>query len=225
MLNTTQNTRELGGYQTVYGVPTRERTVIRSDVQNYPDEEDCLFLKSNGITTIIDMRGTNDVLKKPSGFCGREGFTYYNFPIDEGSGIPASVDEVPKSYMRIASAKSVSDVFLCVANADSGVMINCTAGKDRTGVVSAILLLHAGVSDRDITENYVLTKEYGKERLELIHKNFPEIDMRIVTPCEMYMEEFLRLFRDEYGNTEAYFRKIGLCDEDILKLRRKLLGK
>ena len=165
MLNTTQNTRELGGYQTVYGVPTREMTVIRSDVQNYPDEEDCLFLKSNGITTIIDMRGAKDVLKKPSGFCGREGFTYYNFPIDEGSGIPASVDEVPESYMRIASAKSISDVFLCIANADSGVMINCTAGKDRTGVVSAILLLHAGVSDRDITENYVLTKKYGKERL------------------------------------------------------------
>ena len=61
--------------------------------------------------------------------------------------------------------------------------------------------------------------------MELIHKNFPEIDMRIVTPCEMYMEEFLRLFRDEYGNTEAYFNKIGLCDEVILKLRRKLLGK
>ena len=64
MLNTTQNTRELGGYQTVYGVPTREMTAISSDVQNYPDEEDCLFLKSNGITTIIDMRGTKDVLKK-----------------------------------------------------------------------------------------------------------------------------------------------------------------
>ena len=118
MLNTTQNTRELGGYQTVYGVPTREMTVIRSDVQCCPDEEDCLFLKTNGITTIIDMRGAKDVLKKPSGFCGREGFTYYNFPIDEGSGIPASVDEVPKSYMRIASAKSVSDVFVCIANAD-----------------------------------------------------------------------------------------------------------
>lgn len=57
MLNTTQNTRKLGGYQTVYGVPTRERTVIRSDVQCCPDEEDCLFLKSNGITTIIDMNG------------------------------------------------------------------------------------------------------------------------------------------------------------------------
>ena len=72
MLNTTQNTRELGGYQTVYGVPTREMTVIRSDVQCYPDEEDCLFLKSNGITTIIDMRGAKDVLKKPAVFAAEK---------------------------------------------------------------------------------------------------------------------------------------------------------
>lgn len=82
-------------------------------------------------------------------------------------------------------------------------MFNCTAGKDRTGVVSAILLLHAGVSDMDIIDNYVLTKEYGRERLELVHKNFPEVDMNIVTPCEIFMKEFLRLFREEYADTSS----------------------
>ena len=101
-------------------------------------------------------------------------------------------------------------------------MFNCTAGKDRTGVVSAILLLHVGVCDEDIVENYVLTKEYGKGRLELIHKNFPDLDMNIVTPCKMFMEQFLRLFRAEYGNTDKYFRVIGLNDEEIKALRNKL---
>ena len=101
-------------------------------------------------------------------------------------------------------------------------MFNCTAGKDRTGVVSAILLLHVGVCEEDIVENYVLTKEYGKGRLELIHKNFPELDMNIVTPCKMFMEQFLRLFRAEYGNTDKYFRMIGLNDEEIKALRNKL---
>ena len=101
-------------------------------------------------------------------------------------------------------------------------MFNCTAGKDRTGVVAAILLLHAGVCDEDIMENYVLTKEYGKGRLELVHKNFPELDMNIVTPCKMFMEEFLRLFRAEYDDTDTYFRMIGLNDEEIKALRDKL---
>lgn len=131
--------------------------------------------------------------------------------------------EVSQSYMAIASAKAISQVFRCIAAAKTGVMFNCTAGKDRTGVVAAILLLHAGVCDKDIVDNYMLTKEYGKERLELVHKNFPEIDMNIVIPCEMFMEEFLNLFRKMYGDTDKYFRKIGLCDEEIYKIKCKLV--
>lgn len=73
-----------------------------------------------------------------------------------------------------------------------------------------------------IIENYVLTKEYGKGRLELVHKNFPELDMNIVTPCKMFMEEFLRLFRAVFRDTYTYFRMIGLNDEEIKALRDKL---
>lgn len=92
-------------------------------------------------------------------------------------------------------------VFRSIAKAKTGVMFNCTAGKDRTGVVSAVLLLHAGVDKNDIIQDYVLTREYGKERLALIHQNFPEIDMNIVTPCETFMAEFLQLFIGRYGDT------------------------
>lgn len=222
LLKTTQNTRDLGGYRTKAGTLTKEQVVLRSDIQNYPSEEDYSYLKKHGITTIIDMRGAKDVARKPSGFAEKEGFEYYNFQIDEGSGVPESVEAVPKSYMDIASAKALPEVFRCIANAKSGVMFNCTAGKDRTGVVSAILLLHAGVSDKDIIENYVLTKEYGRERLELIHKNFPEVNMNIVTPCEKFMEEFLRLFREKYADTSTYFRKLGLNEDEIKSLRDKL---
>lgn len=222
LLKTTQNTRDLGGYRKKNGTFTNEKVLLRSDVQNYPCEEDYDYLKKHGIITIIDMRGAKDVARKPSGFEGKEDFEYYNFQIDEGSGVPESMAAVPKSYMDIASAKAMPDVFRCIANAGAGVMFNCTAGKDRTGVVSAILLLHAGVYDKDIIDNYVLTKEYGKERLELVHKNFPEVDMNIVTPCEMFMKEFLRLFREKYADTNTYFREIGLKENEIKALQDKL---
>ncbi|MBE5940721.1 MAG: tyrosine-protein phosphatase [Lachnospiraceae bacterium] len=222
LLKTTQNTRDLGGYRTKKGTQTKKEVILRSDVQNYPCEEDYDYLKNRGITTIIDMRGAKDVERKPSGFAGNEGFAYYNFQIDEGSGVPESMKAVPKSYLSIASANAMPDVFRCIANAKSGVMFNCTAGKDRTGVVSAILLLHAGVSDKDIIDDYVFTKEYGKERLELVHKNFPDIDMNIITPCKMFMEEFLRLFRAEYSDTHTYFRSLGLNESEIKALYDKL---
>ena len=222
LLGTTQNTRDLGGYRTREGILTKEESILRSDVQNFPGEEDFEYLRSKGITTIIDMRGQKDVDRRPSGFAGRNDFAYYNFQISEGSGVPESVDAVPKSYICIAKAQAMPDVFRCIAKAKTGVMFNCTAGKDRTGVVAAILLLHVGVSDKDIIDNYVLTREYEKERLELVHKNFPEIDMNIVTPCRMFMEQFLTLFREEYGDTDTYFRSLGLNEEEIQAIRDKL---
>ena len=225
LLKTTQNTRDLGGYRTKEGTLTIEGKLIRSDVANFPSEEDYEYLMSKGITTMIDLRGQNDVDRKPSGFAQKEGFEYFNFQIDEGSGVPESVEAVPISYMEIAKAKAMPRVFKQIANAKTGVMFNCTAGKDRTGVVSAILLLHARVSDSDIIDNYVLTKEYGKERLELVHKNFPEIDMNIVTPCEWFMKEFLRLFRDEFSDTNTYFKNLGLEETEIQAIREKLCGK
>jgi len=111
-----------------------------------------------------------NIIRKPSGFADIEGFVYYNFQIDEGSGVPESYEEVPASYMKIAEAKAMPDVFRCIANAPEGVMFNCTAGKDRTRVISAILLCHVGVSDKDIIKNYVLTKEYGKENQNEIYR-------------------------------------------------------
>lgn len=225
LLKTTQNTRELGGYVLGVGQATRRNSLWRSDVQCYPCDEDFALLKERGITTIIDLRGEKDVARKPSGFANLADFCYINCPIDEGSGVPESVEAVPGSYIAIAQAKNMQRVFQVIANAETGVMFNCTAGKDRTGVVSAILLLHAGVSDADIIENYVLTKEYGRERLALVHKNFPEIDMNIVTPREWFMEEFLRLFREKFGTVEKYFQEIGLTGEEIERIRLKLVYK
>lgn len=223
MLETTQNTRELGGYVIKDGLATKRNSLWRSDVQNYPSEADFALLKERGITTILDLRGDKDTARKPSGFENAEGFTYINCPIIEGSGVPESVEQVPVSYLAIAQAENMPKVFKTIANAKNGVMFNCTAGKDRTGVVSAILLLHAGVSDADIIENYVLTREYGRARLELVHRNFPEVDMNIVTPKEWYMEEFLRLFREKFGTAEGYFKALGLNGTEIENIRRKLV--
>lgn len=86
LFETTQNSRDLGGYRKSDGMLTREFSLIRSDVQNYPSERDIEFMKVHGIMTIIDMRGEKDTIRKPSGFVELAEFVYYNFRIDEGSG-------------------------------------------------------------------------------------------------------------------------------------------
>lgn len=223
LLETTLNTRDLGGYRSVSDGKILENfRILRSDVQNHPSEKDLDFLKEHNISTIIDMRGEKDTTRKPSGFVDQEGFSYIHIPIDEGSGIPESVDQVGASYLEIAQAKNMPHVFKAIANAEGGVMFNCTAGKDRTGVVSAVILSLCGVSREDVIRDYMITRECNRERFELIHKNFPAIDMNIVIPSERYMQEFFQKMEVQYGGVMKYLLSIGVKEEEIQKIIHKL---
>ena len=223
LLKTTLNTRDLGGYR-IQGTAkyTRMYTILRSDRQEYPSEKDIDFLREHRITTIIDMRGDKDVSRFPSGFAKIPGFHYCHIPIDEGSGIPESVEAVPHSYLDIAMAVNTPRVFQTIAAADEGVMINCTAGKDRTGVISAILLMLCNVSDEDIVYDYMLTRECSEERFDQIHKNFPEVDMNIVIPNEGNMRKFLEIFRERFWDAYHYLKIRGVTDEECRRIKKRL---
>ena len=80
-----------------------------------------------------------------------------------------------------------------------------------------------GVPDVEIIADYMYTKAYGTERFALIHKNFPEIDMRIVIPRERYMAEFLARLRGKYGEFSGYLAAIGVTSEEKNAIVAKLL--
>ena len=65
-----------------------------------------------------------------------DNFKYYNFPIKEGSQIPKTINDVSKSYMEIACSKNI---FETIANSYNGVLFQCSAGKDKTGVLTSII--------------------------------------------------------------------------------------
>ena len=223
LLKTTRNTRDLGGHPAAGGRVTVPDRIWRSDRQERPDPEDIALLRSKGITTIIDMRTEEDNLTKPSFFRSLEGFTFLNYPIIEGDTIPESVEAVPGSYMNIACSENMPRILKAIADADTGVMNNCAAGKDRTGVVTAILLMLCGVSDEEITADYMLTKECNRERFELLRKRRPDLDMNIVIPRESYIRDFMDLFRERFGSVDGYFACIGLSEETKQKLLARLL--
>ncbi|WP_242838266.1 tyrosine-protein phosphatase [Butyrivibrio proteoclasticus] len=223
LLETTLNTRDLGGYR-IDGTEnyTKYGRLIRSDVASYPSEKDIEFLKNTGITTIIDTRSVDEKEKKPHGLAKVEGFEYYDIPIPEGSGVPDSVEAVPDSYIQIAHSENISKVFKTIANAEGGVMFNCSAGKDRTGVNSALILWLCGVRKSDIVYDYMRTKKNNKERFELIHQNFPELDMNIVIPNENNMISFMKMIEESYDTVENYFSAIGISRDEQKKITAKL---
>ncbi|MCQ2498098.1 MAG: tyrosine-protein phosphatase, partial [Lachnospiraceae bacterium] len=146
-----------------------------------------------------------------------------HYPIVEGMLPPKSLEDVPESYMEIAHADCMGAVFKTIANAEKGVLFYCTAGKDRTGVVSAILLALVGVSDEDIIYDYAISREFNKLRLEAFLKEHPEVDREIVLANEKSMRGFLDRLREKHSSIERYLLDIGVTSEEILGLKNKLM--
>jgi protein tyrosine/serine phosphatase len=223
LLETTLNTRDLGGYR-IDGTEeyTKYGRLIRSDVPLNPSEKDIEFLRSTGITTIIDTRSEEEKEARPHGLAHLEGFDYYDIPILEGSGIPESVEAVPESYFKIAHASNIAEVFRTMAKAPYGVMFNCFAGKDRTGVNAALILWLCGIRKSDIVFDYMRTKENEQPRFELIREKNPDLDMNIVIPNENNMISFFELMEEKYSTADKYFEAIGINRELQKKLIEKL---
>ena len=241
LLETTLNTRDLGMYR-IEGMQTDDADtyrkdgihingkdsytktgrILRSDLPKNPSERDIAFLRDSDITTVIDLRDRAALAACPHGLAGREGFTYHSFPIEEGSGIPESVEAVPGSYLAIAESKGLTDVFRCMAESQHGILFNCSAGKDRSGVVSALLLLLCGVRQSDVVFDYMVTKQCNQARFELIRERLPELDMNIVIPQEKYMTEFMSLLFEKYGSIENYYLAMGINERMQEKIRRTM---
>ena len=223
LLEGTENTRDLGGHPTLYGGRTRSLYLLRSDVPKNLSERDIAFLLNAGVTDIVDLRESASLGREQSTPEVTRGFTVRHCPIPEGAGIPESPAAVPRSYMVIAESAGMAEALHAIAGAERGVLFHCTAGKDRTGVVSAVLLSLVGVPEEEIIADYVLTAECIKERLRNMHERFPQIDMTVVTPCEDYLRGFLALWKAKYGCAENYLHSLGLTEEEVQRLREKLL--
>ena len=82
-------------------------------------------------------------------------------------------------------------------NEKSNVLYFCNAGKDRTGVVSAVLLYKLGMSPEYIVNDYLKTKFNLETLLNEFARQNPTIDIDIITPHKRYIEEFLKWYIDK----------------------------
>lgn len=132
LLESSLNTRDLGGYVSAEGKKILNNRIWRSDVPINPSPADVARLLKCNMTTIIDVRTKSEICRVPNLLSKNPHFYYYSFPIEEGSSIPESLEAVPVSYMNIAKDKSITAIFRTLAEAPAGVLIHCTAGKENT---------------------------------------------------------------------------------------------
>ena len=181
LLHSTLNTRAL---------PTGDMRFIRSDCPGNLTDNEINWLRQNDITTIIDLRERKEYEKKPCRLETTQGFTYYHLPVTGGGDPPESPEAVASVYLQMIDGqmKKIIDIIM---SAESRVMYFCSAGKDRTGVVSAIILKRLGFDDQAIINDYMETKDNLISFLKAYVDKHPEVDLNTIIPNEENIKKVL----------------------------------
>lgn len=216
------NLRDLGGYTTENGNVTKYEKIFRSSAIYKLTEEEEKYFEDIGIKVAIDLRVPEEIDRHPSAFVDSEKIKYFNFPLS--NSWPLVEDEVPNTYFNIIqSHKSMANVMKTIANTDGGIIIHCTAGKDRTGIVVSLLLLLAGVIEEDILADYLITYAYIYKGVRIMHEEDPDLPAFVGSIKVEHLEKTIERLNEVYGNVEGYLRELGLTIDEIEKLKNKLL--
>ena len=222
------NCRDLGGYA-FKGGETAFGRVLRCGVPVDPSDADVQFLKNYGIKAVIDLRGDGECEERPSFFKNSE-FGYYQISLLEANpAFSKSVTSMPEMYKFCLKeyGTNFAKVFRLIASIDEPFMIQCFFGKDRTGLVSAVLLSLAGVSREDVIADYEISHTYMKpfytEQIRLKTGLIWEHNPIMLASEASNMEQILDYFESEFGGVRNYLEYIGLDETEIRKLSEKLL--
>lgn len=235
------NTRDIGGYPIEGGGWTNWGKFLRSDGMHRLTDGDQARLKDYGVQAVIDLRTPMETVETPNVFAGSSEVSYHHCdiigdapvlitPDEVTSGIPAA--RIAHSYTTWLDHRQAQFAEVLDKLAEPGygpAVYHCAGGKDRTGIISALLLGLAGVGRKTILDDYTLTSIFHFRRS--LMGGASEFEQPVLSASEYEdqycprdgMERTLAHLDDNYGGIEAYVRAIGLSGGQIEALRRMLV--
>ncbi|GLY29561.1 tyrosine-protein phosphatase [Kineosporia sp. NBRC 101731] len=229
------NFRDLGGYRTGEGAYVVPRTVYRADSLGKLQGADWDTFLGLGIRTVIDLRYPWEIEAR-----GRvpeaERFEYVNLSIEHRPYDQATIDPDLDPWRYLADrfaevaddgADEIRQVIGHLAQAPAPVVFHCTSGKDRTGLIAALVLTLLGVSRDDVLADFALTELATARLLADWHTANP--DRPMLWPSygrapAVVMELVLADLEAEHGSVQGYLTdRVGVDTETVKQLRGRLL--
>lgn len=236
------NFRDLGGYRAGAHRLRRGR-VFRSDSLSRMTEADVRHVVDElGVVTVVDLRAGHEVESYGHGPLGSEGVLVHHLPIADETR-PERIERPPDApdpstltldRIYLLMLDRYADRFVRVLrtladDANHPIVFHCAAGKDRTGLVAALLLSLLGVDDETVAGDYALTSEHIDELVDRHRAQAEatggtvEVDDAYLAAEALVMRAVLTEMRDRYGSAEAYLQSHGLEPEASTALRASLL--
>jgi protein-tyrosine phosphatase len=236
------NFRDLGGYRTAGDGVTRRGRLFRSDSLSYLSDRDVAALRDElGVRTVIDLRAGHEVEEFGHGPLATH-VSQLHLPIvdrtREPSPAEAPVRPGPKldtldqiyAFMLREYADRFAVVLRVIADgANHPLVFHCAAGKDRTGLVAALVLSLCGVPDESIVTDFA----FSESRMPEIIARHTAWAERAAAAAEVAGQQYgaqaatmhavLQTLRDEHGSVEAYVLAAGLTTDEIDALRVALV--
>jgi protein-tyrosine phosphatase len=232
------NFRDLGGYLTVDGRLTRWGRLFRSDTLHSLSGSDVEVLRGIGLTTVVDLRRPVELEATGRGPLASEPVEFRHLPLFAEPGGESSAPSESQAnlatayawFMDVGRNSLVEAITMLGDSANYPLVFHCTAGKDRTGVLAALVLDILNVERNVVIEDYVLTAS----RMELIlarMKRQPDAEERMAEIPQFAlraeattMEAFLDQLYGAHGGARQWALDAGVAATTLDAMSELLLS-
>ena len=192
-----------------------------------------------GITADYDLRTTEEIAESPDVVPARATYTNLNVMGDisleptltSAAAAASYMEEIEQDFVTNSTAQAAFGTLLTdIANSNGAVLYHCTAGKDRTGWATAVLLTLLGVPQATVMQDYLLSNTYyfDSPAVQAELSEMPAAESAVYAPLlevhASYLQAGFAQVTASYGSMYGYaVHGLGLSPQTIVKLRHKLL--
>lgn len=255
------NTRDLGGMETADGKKIKSHRLIRSgELFNISENDKSVLTKQYNLKKVVDFRTGAERSEKPDPILENVEYIWAPIMSEEAMGITHDeeserdviaelfsylqenqitlVDYMTGIYRILLSTQQAQREYSrffreLLSNKKGSVLWHCSAGKDRVGVGTALLLTALGIPREVIIEDYLMTNTFTNSEYEnavkfLKSQNADETVINgiegVFKVRESYIMASLKYIEENYGSVNEYINKaLGITKEEITDLRNMYL--
>ena len=235
----TYNIRDLGDYPVKGGNTTCRHILVRAGNLDQVPLSSQQQLKDYGVKTVIDLRDEWEVQQFPNVFVQSKTIKYLNLPLignhfsnskgwKEETQDYDGLDELYCKYLDHCQIQ-IGTIISTIAESMPTIVFHCYAGKDRTGIIAALLLGSVGVPDHLIAKDYSLSnlkithlieqwREYALQHGQDMQRFERDVGSEVTTMLNM-----LGYIKHRYGSVTDYLRVCGVTDIQLLQLQTLMI--